>query len=86
MRSMVGVLLAAMLLLLFVGPAAAGAADGDFDFNGDGSVDDADAALLQDAMGSEPGDPTYSEIFDADEDGLIAGTDWAAFVQAMNAQ
>ena len=57
----------------------------DFDYNNDGQVNEVDAALLQSAFGSGPGDPDHNSAFDADGDGLIAGTDWGAFVAARNA-
>ena len=57
----------------------------DFDYNNDGQINDADAALIQAAFGSD-GDSANSNVFDADSDGLIAGTDWNAFVQARSSQ
>ena len=54
----------------------------DFDYNNDGQVNGEDAALLQAAFGSGPDDPGYSDAFDADADGVIAGTDWGAFAAA----
>lgn len=57
----------------------------DFDYNNDGQVNEVDFALLQSAFGSGPGDPGYSDAFDADADGVIAGTDWGAFAAARNA-
>lgn len=58
----------------------------DFDYNNDGSVDSADATLLKAAIGTDEGDEGFADAFDADSDGLIAGTDWAAFVSAMGAR
>ena len=54
----------------------------DFDYNNDGRVDAADAKLLQAAIGTDEGDEGFADAFDADSDGLIAGTDWAAFLNA----
>lgn len=91
-RKTMGALLLVVACLLVgpVGVASAVDSDGDgvdnaydFDYNNDGVVDATDAALLQGAMGSEPGDGAYDESFDADGDGLIAGTDWAAFIAAQ---
>jgi len=58
----------------------------DFDFNGDGTVDDVDAEMLRAAFGSGPGDPEYSDVFDADADGVVGGSDWAAFVNSLGGQ
>ena len=58
----------------------------DFDYNNDGQVNDADAGLLRSAFGSAPGDPKHNDAFDADDDGIIGGTDWGAFVAAQNGQ
>jgi hypothetical protein len=56
----------------------------DFDYNNDGQVNGVDAGLLHAAFGSGPGDLDYNDAFDADGDGVIGGTDWAAFVAAQN--
>jgi hypothetical protein len=58
----------------------------DFDYDNNGQVDDADADLLRAAFGTGPGDPGHSDAFDADDDGVIAGSDWAAFARAMGGQ
>ncbi len=58
----------------------------DFDYNNDGLVNDVDAGLLRAAFGSAPGEPEYNDAFDADDDGLISGTDWAAFATAYSLQ
>jgi len=58
----------------------------DFDYNNDGLVNDVDAELLRAAFGSAPGEPEYNDAFDADDDGLISGTDWAAFATAYSLQ
>jgi len=77
------------IVCLQSGSALAGECDlgtCDFDFNADGTVDVADAELLRAAFGSEPGDPGYIDAFDADADGVIGGTDWAAFVDSLGGQ
>lgn len=58
----------------------------DFDYNNDGQVNDTDADLLRSAYGSAAGDPEHSDALDADDDGVIGGTDWAAFVAGRKAQ
>ena len=82
-------LIFAAIVCLQSGTAWAGECVGDacdFDFNHDGSVDESDAELLRAAFGSAPGDPEYSDAFDVDADGMIGGTDWAAFVDSLGGQ
>jgi hypothetical protein len=58
----------------------------DFDYNNDGQVNDVDAGLLRSAFGAGSGDPENGDAFDADDDGLVGGTDWGAFTAAYRAQ
>ena len=84
MRTIGSGLIFVSIVCLQSGSALAG--DVDFDFNADGTVDDVDAEMLRAAFGSGPGDPEYSDVFDADADGVIGGTDWAAFVDSLGGQ
>lgn len=56
----------------------------DFDFNNDGRVDEADAEILRNAMGTNADDDAFPDALDLDGDGLIGGTDWAAFVGGLS--
>lgn len=56
----------------------------DFDFNNDGRVDQADGLLLRNAMATQADDAAFPDAFDVDGDGLVAGTDWEAFVGALS--
>jgi hypothetical protein len=55
----------------------------DFDYNEDGRVDEADAALLKAAVGVDENNAAFGYQYDADGDGLISGSDWALFVAAF---
>lgn len=56
----------------------------DFDYNNDGVVDGADQKLLEDAFGTEEASPDFDSAFDADDDGVVAGSDWAAFIRVLS--
>ena len=56
----------------------------DFDYNNDGVVDGADKQLLEKAFGTEEAKTGFDGVFDADDDGFVAGSDWAAFVGALS--
>lgn len=49
----------------------------DADYNNDGVVNEADAALFRASFNSEAGDGAYASIFDHNADGLIDGADFA---------
>ena len=70
-----------MIFMLSVGNASA--YDAEFDYNGDGAVDQADLDLLGDRVGAGEGDDLYDATFDHDDDGLIGGTDVVAAHQAV---
>jgi hypothetical protein len=46
-----------------------------FDLDGDGDVDNADAALVDGVLGAGPGDPTWDPRFDFNADGVIDEAD-----------
>lgn len=56
----------------------------DFDYNNDGVVDGTDKQLLEKAFGTEETKPGFNSVFDADDDGVVAGSDWAAFIRALS--
>lgn len=56
----------------------------DMDFNNDGRVDAADGEILRSAMGTHADDAAFPDKLDLDGDGLIGGSDWAAFVDALS--
>lgn len=56
----------------------------DFDYNNDGVVDGTDQKLLEKAFGTEEAKPGFDGVFDADDDGFVGGSDWAAFVRALS--
>ena len=74
--------LLAALALLLAAPAAM-AAEGDYncDYNNDGVVDDADRAILIDAMGTRAGEPGFLEAADHNGDGLITAADLGIFLE-----
>lgn len=56
----------------------------DFDYNNDGVVDGADKELLEKAFGTQEAKPGFDSVFDADDDGLVGGSDWAALVRSLS--
>lgn len=69
-------IVAGLAAISFVLSAGAGSAyDGEFDYNGDGSVDQADLDILSDHLGLAVADDAYYARFDHDGDGFVGGTD-----------
>jgi hypothetical protein len=78
-------LLEALLVSGFVLCATTAVAyDADFDYNGDGVVDQLDIDMLAEHFMSAEGDEDYDPIFDHDGNGLIAGADWVATIRAAS--
>ena len=64
---------AGLILMLSLGTAHA--YDVEFDYNGDGVVDQADLDILTENFGSGEGDEGFDSRFDHDGDGFVGGTD-----------
>ena len=83
-KPLTGIAGIALMLLLSVGVAYA--YDAEFDYNGDGVVDQADLDILNAHLGLGEGDPDYDSGFDHDGDGFIGGTDLLLAHQAVAGQ
>ena len=73
---------AAGSMLLVAAPAIAS----EFDYNGDGAVDDADQQIIEDARNTYTGHPDFVPAADHDGDGQISLVDLNEFVKARRAQ
>lgn len=77
---MTGFVVAAFVLVV----GGAQAYDAEFDYNADGTVDQADVDLIQAAFGSAEGDADFDPAFDHDQDGFVTGADVVLAVAAVN--
>ena len=69
-------------MLLVVAPAIAS----EFDYNGDGAVDDADQQIILDARNTYTDHPDFVPAADHDGDGQISLRDVHEFMKARKAQ
>lgn len=60
--------------------AVGGVYDAQFDFNGDGRIDETDLQLFLTAFGSSTGDPAYNAQFDFNNDGSVGDSDYDEFL------
>jgi hypothetical protein len=67
---------------LILAGGSAFAYDAEFDYNGDGSVDETDVEIIKASFNATEGDEDFDPIFDHDGDGFVGGSDIAATLAA----